>query len=114
MTKRKWQQVAQKLSGRSYAGCAKRWINRVDPSLCKDPWSEKEDRILLEAQAKLGNKWLAISELLPGRSGGNAYERSLVLSAAAKKKLANGKATGSLVADNGPLIEMNVIAATVD
>lgn len=34
----------------------------------KDLWSEEEDRILVEAHAKVGNKWADIAKRLPGRT----------------------------------------------
>ena len=49
------------------AQCRERWLNHLDPSLKKGEWSKEEDDILLRAQAKWGNSWTRIAELLPGR-----------------------------------------------
>ena len=35
--------------------CRTRWLNHLDPSIKKDPWSEEEERVIYEAQQMLGN-----------------------------------------------------------
>lgn len=44
-----------------------RWNNHLDPALSKAPWSEEEDRIIIQTQAIHGNKWAEMSRLLQGR-----------------------------------------------
>mmetsp|Transcript_6093 Transcript_6093/g.12408 ORF Transcript_6093/g.12408 Transcript_6093/m.12408 type:complete len:698 (+) Transcript_6093:757-2850(+) len=71
----KWSEIAASLPGRLGKQCRERWVNHLDPDLRKDPWSEEEDRILLEQQGRLGNKWREIAAYLPGRSENSVKNR---------------------------------------
>ena len=44
-----------------------RFINKLDPSIKKEDWSEEEDQRILELYSKLGSRWSEISKHLPGR-----------------------------------------------
>ena len=43
--------------------CRERWLYTLDPSIKQGAWSEEEDRILLQAQTELGNRWVEISKV---------------------------------------------------
>jgi len=64
----KWTRCASLLPGRNGKNVRERWYNHLDPNIDKRPWSDEEDRIILQAQTQYGNQWRYISTLLPGRT----------------------------------------------
>ncbi|XP_022872836.1 transcription factor MYB14-like [Olea europaea var. sylvestris] len=59
----------------SYAGlarigksCRLRWVNYLKPGVKRGNYSKEEVDLIMEQHAKLGNKWSAIAEKLPGRT----------------------------------------------
>ncbi|GLE04763.1 hypothetical protein PINS_up013742 [Pythium insidiosum] len=66
--KRNWGQVASLIPGRTSKQCRERWCNHLDPNINKGAYTEEEDRIILEMQAKLGNRWSIIAQQLKGRT----------------------------------------------
>ena len=56
-----WHKVAKYLPGRTDDQAAKRFREKLDPGIAKTPWSEEEDRILLDMWKKVGCRWNLIS-----------------------------------------------------
>lgn len=71
-----WKLVASKIDGRDQGQCQHRWQKVLKPSLIKGPWTEDEDRKVVELVKKLGaKKWSLIASHLPGRVGKQCRER---------------------------------------
>ncbi|XXG39543.1 hypothetical protein AAC387_Pa01g0480 [Persea americana] len=65
---RKWSLIAQKLVGRIGKQCRERWHNHLRPDIKKDTWNEEEEKLLVEAHEKIGNRWAEIAKRIPGRT----------------------------------------------
>ncbi|KAG1362144.1 putative transcription factor MYB58 [Cocos nucifera] len=68
---RDWSSIRSKgLLPRTGKSCRLRWVNKLKPDLktsgCK--FSPEEERIVIDLQARFGNKWARIATYLPGRT----------------------------------------------
>ncbi|KAK9801420.1 hypothetical protein WJX73_009594 [Symbiochloris irregularis] len=64
---RMWNSLAKNLHGRHGKQLRERWLNHLDPAVKHGAWTQKENLILVQKQAELGNHWSQIRRFLPGR-----------------------------------------------
>ncbi|EAY12220.1 Myb-like DNA-binding domain containing protein [Trichomonas vaginalis G3] len=70
-----WRDIAKHLPGRSATQCRDRYNQYLYPSVVSKPWTDQEDKIIVEKYRQYGPQWSKIAEFLPGRSGSNIKNR---------------------------------------
>ncbi|KAK1271100.1 Transcription factor MYB44 [Acorus gramineus] len=63
-----WASIREHFTGRSSKSCRLRWVNQKSPEIMHGSFTPDEDLIIVEEQAKYGNKWAKIARRLPGRT----------------------------------------------
>lgn len=62
-----WKFIAATLKTKTGKQIRERFINKLDPSIKKEEWSQAEDLKIIELYTKYGSKWSEISKGLFGR-----------------------------------------------
>jgi hypothetical protein len=71
-----WKKIAESIQGKTATQCLHRWQKVLDPSLIKGPWTEEEDKKVIELVEQYGaERWSYIASFLPGRIGKQCRER---------------------------------------
>lgn len=91
-----WTQIAQNMPNRNARQCKERWCNYLSPNICKSPWTQDEDNLLLEKYKEIGARWVQIAKFFPQRTDISIKNRYLVLSRRIKKKMPKTKTSNNL------------------
>ena len=70
-----WEIVAQQMGDRSSRQCRERWVNYLSPGIRTDPWTDYEDRLLVQKINELGRCWSTIGQFFNGRSENDVKNR---------------------------------------
>lgn len=65
---KQWAVVAAAIEGRQPKQCRERYLNHLDPSIIKGPFTDEEWNIVLRYHTMLGNRWSMIARQIPGRT----------------------------------------------
>jgi hypothetical protein len=63
-----WDNVAYRMLRKNTRQCRERWMNYLNPSVNKGPWSREEENLLLQKLGQYGLKWKIITQFFHGRT----------------------------------------------
>ena len=70
-----WNKISEEMGNRSVRQCRERYLNYLAPGVVNGPWSQAEDRLLIEKHRIFGRKWTIIAKFFHNRSGANIKNR---------------------------------------
>lgn len=86
---KKWDDIALLMPGRTGRQCRDRFRNYLDPNLTNGPWTDEEDKILIQKVNEYGQHWNKISVFFKGRSNNNIKNRFNTYISKSKHKYGN-------------------------
>lgn len=72
---RAWNEIEQRMPGRSCRQCRERWNLYLSPNVSNDPWTLEEDAQLAQLFQAFGPKWTLIANHFPKRTPNNVKNR---------------------------------------
>lgn len=72
---RQWDQIAEKMPGRSGRQCRDRYRNYLIPGFFNGQWSQAEDDLLRQVYAEMGPQWAKMMRYFKGRSANSLKNR---------------------------------------
>ena len=76
---KKWAAISSELRTKASKQCRRRWQNHLSIEKNTSGWSPEEDRLLMEAHKRMGNRWTDIAKLCNGRTDNAVKNRYMAL-----------------------------------
>eukprot|EP00904_Undaria_pinnatifida_P009906 jgi/Undpi1/6045/HiC_scaffold_2.g01319.m1 len=105
-----WGVLSNHMPGRTSKQCRERWCHHLNPTINKGAYSPEEDKIIVETQARLGNKWSQIAARLPGRTENSIKIRCKALQR--KGTSGGGGGSGNCGTGRGGATRKNSVSST--
>ena len=97
-----WALIASMMKGRSTRQCRERYINYLNPTINRAPWTKEEDDLLIEKKSIYGSHWKSIADFFPHRTDINVKNRWLKLQRQNAKKL---RKEGKIIANRKKMMD---------
>lgn len=77
---KKWNEIAKMVGTKNSDQCNQHWWRVLNPKICKKPWSEEEDLMLIEKVREFGESaWKSIADSFVGRTDIQCRHRWIML-----------------------------------